>query len=258
MITQSKERVQREIEAYDEDGVYEKSSQIHFRFRHVFESPNSLREEAYLQRTISTIDTTTRVLEVGSGQGHLAERILKTQKPASYTGLEISQKFLEEAKDKKLHATFIDQDVHKPIEGTYDLIFGQSILHHVDYKHVLKNLYENNLAEGGTMLFSEPLGGSLLIKLYWRFGTAYHTPDERPFYPSDLKWIQNEFPSFKIIPINYFSFPLGIISSLFLKNPNNWLLRLADQLDYFIDRNIPFMRNRFRRALFEIKKPKKV
>lgn len=257
MTSATSERVQREIEAYDENGVYERSHQVHARFHHVFESPNSLRENAYLQKAIENINSSTHVLEVGSGRGHLAEHILKTQNPASYTGIEISQKFLQESRGKNLKANFIDQDVHEPIEGTFDLIFGQSILHHVDYKRVLKNLYGNNLAPGGAMFFSEPLGGSLLIKLYWRFGSAYHTPDERPFYPSDLKWLKKEFPDFKIVPINYFSFPLGILSSIFLKNPNNWLLRFADRLDCFIARRLPFMRKRFRRATFEIRKPKK-
>jgi len=62
----------------------------------------------------------------------------------------------------------------EPIEGTFDIIYGRAILHHVEYKTLLKRLYEKNLNSGGFMIFMEQLGSNSLskfISFYSKIGT---------------------------------------------------------------------------------------
>ncbi|NJL52516.1 MAG: hypothetical protein HC930_10405 [Hydrococcus sp. SU_1_0] len=58
------------------------------------------------------------------------------------------------------------------------MIFGRAILHHLDYQEVLGRLYRDNLNPGGVMIFMEPLGSNLLLRLYWQLAKEAHTPDE--------------------------------------------------------------------------------
>ena len=248
------QRIINEKKAYDEEGVFERSHAIHSRFSHVFNSPNTLKGTQYCFGKICEYANNAHVLEIGSGNGEFAEEVLGAVAPASYTGVEISQTFLSEAKARGLSAEFLDQDVHKPIEGQFDFIFGRSILHHIDYQAVLINLYHNNLSPGGKMIFMEPLGISFILKLYWKLGTKYHTPDERPFKKNDLKWMNQNFNRFTLTPINYLSFPLGVMSSLVMKRPDNAIMRLGDRIDIGISKYLPFMRKRFRQGVFEISK----
>ena len=105
------------------------------------------------------------------------------------------------------------------------------------------------------MIFMEPLGENVLLKLYWRFGTAFHTDDERPFFKKDLNWLNDEFPDFKVIPINYSTIVLGLLSSFLFKKPDNILTRAADRIDRFCEDRAPYHHSRFRSGIFYIRKP---
>jgi hypothetical protein len=104
------------------------------------------------------------------------------------------------------------------------------------------------------MLFYEPLGSNLLIRLFHALSRDAHTPDERPFERRDLVWLRTTFPGFALIPVNYLSLPLGTVSSLLFKKPDNALLRMADLVDDFLARHVSMLHHRFRAALFVIRK----
>lgn len=248
-------RAKREQMAYDKGRVFEVSDQYHTRFKHIFECPNTLYYRQLFERVLLEKAKGGRVLDVGCGPGGSAQYL---KLGASYVlGVDISHAFIQRAKkfEQKGRLEFRRHNIEKPLEGQFDLIVGKAILHHVDYRQVLKQLYQNNLAAGGRMLFMEPLGENLLIKLFYRLAPGAHTPDERPFYRSDLIWLTNQFPDISILPFNYFSLVLGALSSLIFASPNNWLLRISDKLDRWVVRNFSFLRPRCRAAIFIIQKP---
>lgn len=249
-------RAEREKQAYDEDGVWDHAHGWHMRFEHVFHTPNTRRLEKQFEDTVSSEGAGRRLLEIGCGPGVTAESLVRAG--AGYVfGVDISEKFLAEAKLKEIpgRMEFAVKDIQKPMEGRFDVIFGRGILHHVDYREVLRRLYDDNLNPGGTMHFLEPLGANILIKIYYRVAPKAHTPDERPFFPPDLRWLRGAFPGFRITPINYLSFPLGVASSLVFPRPDNALTRAADRADTWIAGNLPFMVPRFRAAIFSFTKP---
>jgi hypothetical protein len=119
---------------------------------------------------------------------------------------------------------------------------------------VLERLYADNLEPGGVMVFMEPLGSSLLIRLFHALVPSAQTPDEKPFDRGDLRWMRRTFPRLEVLPVNYLSFPLGLLSSLLFARADNALLRAADRADVWLGRSLPFLVPHFRQAIFVIRK----
>ena len=248
-------RVDREKKAYDEDDFMEYSHRWHMRFKHIFYMPNTTRIEKIFDDQIRKESKGKRVLEIGCGPGVMAANLIENG--AGYIfGMDISEKLLSEAKKTEIKGRmeFALGDIHERIEGTYDVIFGRAILHHIDYRLVLTRLFKENLNPGGSMFFIEPLGANILMRLYFKIAPKAHTPDEKPFFQEDLNWFQKTFSNFQLVPINYLSLPLGILSSLIFSRPDNLLTRIGDRADVWIAEKLKVLTPRFRAALFIIKK----
>jgi hypothetical protein len=132
---------------------------------------------------------------------------------------------------------------------------ARGILHHIDYRSMLPRLYTHHLTPGGTMLFMEPQGENLLIRLYTRFVGAAHTPDEQSFMNDDLRWLRGHFPGLELLPINYLTLPLAILTSLLRLPPDNVLLRLCDRADEWLAARAPRLRSHYRQTIVVIRKP---
>lgn len=256
MTTSSKlTRAERERRAYDEEGLWDASHSWHARFSHVFSSPNSARYEKLFYGLISENVVGKDALEVGCAEGLASKQVFDFG--AHYVlGIDVSQEFISRAKplEKPGQLEFKCVDAGAGLEGTFDVIFGRSILHHIDYRTVLQNLFDNNLKGGGIMVFMEPLGANPLIRIYQLVAQSAHTPDEQSFLRSDLRWFRAAFAQVRIYPFNLVSLPAGVISSLVFKDPDNLFLRLSDQLDEWIVRNASFLTPYFRHCLVVIRK----
>ena len=247
-------RSQREKESVDCTDIYENSEQWHQNFAHVFQCPNSLKHEETLKELIRLHVPGKRVLDIGCGYGGSSLDLL--QQNASYVhGIDISERLIASAKGfaQENRLDFDLHDVSQPLKGKYDVIFGRAILHHLDYREVLERLYLDNLNPGGIMIFMEPLGSNILLKLYWQIAKNAHTPDEKPFMRQDLNWLNHKFNHFTLIPINYFSLLFGILSSKLFNHPDNLLMKISDIVDTKLAK-ISFLQPNYRQAIFLISK----
>lgn len=247
-------RADSEISAYKSgDHLLERSKRFSF-FDFLYEMPNSRRESLQFDELIRRHIVGKSVLEIGCGTGWKSHTLL-TLGARQVHGIDISEEMLAKADTRgKDNLRFYVHDIHNPIFEKFDLIIGRAILHHVDYQKVLLLLYENSLSDDGVMLFMEPLGESFIMRLYWHFGTRFHTPEERPFKSRDIRWLRQTFTDFEMYSYNYFSLLLGIPLSLISNNPKSRVLRACDTIDEHISRNFPPMRSRFRSAIFAIRK----
>jgi SAM-dependent methyltransferase len=256
MMTADVARAERERIASNEGEVYARNAEVRGRFSHVTEGPNSQYAEARYHRLLADAARGKRVLDFGCGMGHLGRTLVKLG-AAHVHGIDISDVFIAEAKrlagdDPRLSYAVADAALFKG--ETYDVITGHAILHHLDWRTVVKHLYDNVLAPGGTMFFYEPLGENLGLRMYWKFFPKAHTEDETPFFRKDVAWWRKTFPGFEFHVTNYASFYLGVASSFVLKDPNNPVMKAADQLDRAIEK-LEFMKPAFRYGLFTVKKP---
>ena len=248
-------RAEREKKAYEEEGLWDASNKWHARFSHVFFSPNSKRYDDLFYKLISDHIVGKAGLEVGCADGLASKHAFDLG--AQYVlGVDVSQDFISKAKsiEKPGKLEFRCADAGEAIDGNFDAIFGRSILHHIDYRSVLRNLFDNNLKADGIMVFMEPLGANPLIRLYSLVARSAHTPDEQSFLRSDLRWFKSTYPRVKIYPFNLVSFPAGVLSSLMFKNPNNLLLQLADRVDEWFAQSFDLLTPYFRHCLVVIRK----
>jgi SAM-dependent methyltransferase len=250
------ERARREREAYDEHGVEEAMDTWHGRFPHVFEGPNTRRAEQRFDDLTRAAAGGRRVLDIGCGDGASSARLLELG--AAYVlGMDISETAIARAQARAQpgRLEFRLGDVTRDLDGTFDCVFGRSILHHIDYRGALPHLYSEHLAPGGTMLFMEPQGENLLIRAYTRLVSSAHTPDERSFMEDDLRWLRDRFPAIELHPINYLTFPAAILTSSLRLGPDNALLRVCDGADEWLARHARRLRPHFRQTIVAIRKP---
>ena len=206
------DRAEREKAAYDESDFQSIRRRFGRVYKYVYSAPNSLRVKAHWQGLVREALQGRRVLEVGCGEGWDCRKFLDWG-ASEVHGIDVSEAMLAVArKNEGPRLKFFSHDLHQPWPDRYDVIVGRSVLHHVDYRAMLSNLYEHNLEPGGRMVFVEPLGQGLLMRIYWKVGQRFHTPDERPFRKADIAWLRSRFVDFRIVPMNFVSLPAAVLS----------------------------------------------
>ena len=249
-------RSENEIEAYREASLPKKRQKLRRRISFIYDIPNSRREIDDYNSLVTELTPGNAVLEIGCGRGWNCQQLLKLG-AAEVDGIDISPDLLAEAMatygDPRIR--FYEHDIHKPFDRSFNLIVGRAILHHVDYQTVLSSLYEHNLKPGGRMVFMEPLGSGLIMRLYWAVSGEFHTPDERPFFRHDIKWLSETFPGFRLRAYNLVSLPIAAPMTLLNCDPDNAVTRWADRVDLWLARKLPWTQPWGRTAIFEINKP---
>ena len=257
MRSQLSSRSERERVFSDESNGYHKWKKLHDRWLHIFECPNTKWGECQLADLLGQVVPGKRVLEIGCGSGSNAKDNIAPLGPTYILAVDISQARIKNAKKNgeisgKLE--YAVMDVSEPITDVFDVIIGRAILHHLDYQEVLLRLSRDNLTEHGQMVFYEPLGSNWLKRIFLYFSKSAHSSDERAFECHDLTWFHKAFPGFRLIPVNFLSLPLGVLSSLLFKEPDNIMLRAADRIDRFLAKHVLFLHPYFRAAIFVIRK----
>jgi SAM-dependent methyltransferase len=242
--------------AASEGDVYQQWGKLYNRWHHIFECPNTQWGQRQLADLLGQAVPGKRVLEIGCGSGANARNRILPLSPAYIHAVDISQSFISNAKEKWEIPGELDYsvlDVSAPISGVYDVIIGKGVIHHLDYQEVLPRLSRDNLTEHGQLIFYEPLGSNWLKRIFLHFSKSAHTEDEHAFERHDLTWFKREFPEFRLIPVNFLSLPLGALSSVLFKRPNNVMLRAADRIDRFLVQRVPFLHAYFRYGIFIIR-----
>src|SRR5690606_25692027 len=108
-----------------------------------------------------------------------------------------------------------------------DLVFGRSVLHHIDFREFLERIWRDNLEPGGRIVFMEPLSHPMTLGFH-KIVRSAHTPDERPISPRDLAWMAEHLPGLQVVPINLVSFPAGVVSTFVFGSADNPLTRASD------------------------------
>ena len=226
------DRVSNEKLAYDQGDVYANSARLQGRFWHVFKSPNTQKAESYFDEVVRNSTSGSTVLDYGCYTGALTPKLL-SYRAKKIIGIDISEKGIGEAKrqygDK---ADFHVMDAHNLQfdDETFDLIVGRAILHHLEFDVALREI-ARVLRPGGRAVFIEPLRDNPAGKLIRRLTPHARTTDELPLSRLQIEAADKLFHSHAHRFANLASVPVAMTTSLFLSNPNNIALRLADRVD---------------------------
>jgi SAM-dependent methyltransferase len=138
------------------------------------------------------------VLEFGCGGSSYAVKL--SQWSGRVTAIDISDEAVEETRRRVEDAGFAAQtrlirmnaeELDFP-EGSFDLVVGRAILHHLDLEKSYAAI-ARVLKPGGAAIFLEPLAHNPLINLYRRMTPNLRTEDEHPLTMRDLAAARKHF-----------------------------------------------------------------
>ena len=174
-------------------------------------------------------------------------------KPSNLHCINISQEEINQGEknvrfcDVKPHFHLMDAHNLEFEDESFDFVYGCAILHHLDYNRALDEICRV-LKPGGRILFAEPLGINPVGKLVRLMTPFARTDDEKPLMFKELTELEKRFNTRHYYE-ELFSVPLGVASGILFDNPNNWLTRLAFNLDLSLNRIFPPLRYLFRHVL---------
>jgi SAM-dependent methyltransferase len=199
-----------------------------------------------------------RVLDYGCGEGRFTFELLR-RGASDVTGFDISTTRIEAANRRAGElgladrARFLVADAHDTglPAGSFDLIIGSDILHHLDLATAASEL-RRLLAPGGTAIFVEPLAHHPLLRLGRRLTPAARTDDEHPLTEADWKLLDGAFPRFEHQEREFVTIPLMPLN---LVLPTRLSERLASRAAAWDDRALerwPALRKYSRRTLLSM------
>jgi ubiquinone/menaquinone biosynthesis C-methylase UbiE len=195
------------------------------------------------------------VLEYGCGPGY--NSFFLAQHAKSLIAIDISDYAIETAahKARELNVTnakFLEMNAEdlEFEDNTFDLVFGNSIIHHLDLDKSYSEI-RRVLKPGGIAIFYEPLGHNYFINHYRRATPEMRTEDEHPLLMKDIQLAKNYFSEVKTS-----FFHLSTLAAVPFRNTFLFKLFLSvfKAFDNTIFSLLPFMRKYAWFCIVELKK----
>ncbi len=143
-----------------------------------------------------------KVLEYGCGTGHNSMYLASFA--SELTAIDISDYAIETAEKhaRKLGLTntrFLEMNAEELTfdDNSFDLIFGNAIIHHLDLHKSYKEIYRV-LRPGGKAIFYEPLGHNFFINHYRKRTPQMRTEDEHPLLMADITLARQFFDNVSV------------------------------------------------------------
>lgn len=188
------------------------------------------------------------MLQYGCGAGIGVESLLR-RGALHVTGIDISDEEIERARQSAERGGYAEKtsfavaDAHHTgfPANTFDLIVGQSILHHLELPVALAEL-RRILRPGGAAVFSEPLAQNPVLRVGRRLTPVARTADEHPLTAADWDLCASVFSGFEHNEVELVSV---LVMPLNLLLPRRWQRPLAQRvakLDDLLLRRFPALR----------------
>ena len=165
--------------------------------KEAFESPTAV-ENRYALSQFGDLRG-KKILDLGCGAGEAA--VYFSTKGARSSGCDISPGMIETAQAlARKHEVQVDFSVADAgclpyPDGSFDFVFGNGVLHHVDPVVAAKEI-RRILKDGGKAAFVEPLPYNPAIKFYRRIAREVRTDYERPLGFRDMEKLRPVFSIF--------------------------------------------------------------
>lgn len=193
-----------------------------------------------------------RVLEIGS---HCWIRWMENSdiQPDVLECINISEKELQKGRDAaqasrvKPRLSLMDANNLEFADESFDMVFGGSILHHLDFVRALDEI-QRVLKPEGRILFVEPLDTNPIGKIVRALTPQARTQDEQPLRTQEIAEIQKRFQA-TFFYQQFLSVPFGLVSKVVFSKPDNVLMKSIYKIDRQIDSKCPPLRNLYRHVI---------
>jgi len=199
-----------------------------------------------------------RVLEYGCGSGELA--VYLASNDAYVTGIDLSERAIQMAEERAGYESEKDRISFQVMDaenmtfpaGSFDLVYGTGVLHHLDLDRALSETCRV-LSTRGIAIFAEPLGHNPFINLFRKLTPRLRTTDEHPLLKKDLVKIESYFRE-----IDFFYFYLfSMLAVPFCRFPGfRWLIHGLELFDKFLFSLIPWIRMQAWQIVMILSEPK--
>lgn len=179
-----------------------------------------------------------RALDYGCGHGMAA--VVMARAGADVSAFDLSPGYVAEAERRarangvSVRFTAADAEHLPYLDASFDAVWGNAILHHLDLNQAGAEL-KRVLAPGGVAVFCEPWGGNPLLEFARRrlpYPGKHRTADEQPLTAAALAPLRHHFPNLHVRGFQLF----GMMRRACRVRP---VLRLADALDRVAVRAVP-------------------
>lgn len=145
-----------------------------------------------------------RVLDYGCGHGMAA--VVLARRGARVTAFDLSHGYLEEARARaiangvEIALAQADGEQLPFADGTFDRIWGNAVLHHLDIERAGRELFRV-LRPGGFAVFCEPWGENPVLNWARRrlpYPGKERTPDEQPLRRRHVHILKQVFPRVEV------------------------------------------------------------
>ena len=119
-------------------------------------------------------------------------------------------------------------------DNSFDIVFGQEILHHLDLEAATPEM-ARVLKPGGQIVFSEPLERNPVGRLVRKMTPDKRTAFEKPLNKQELDILRRSFD----LDLSYHQLlyvPAGMLSKYLFKSPQNPLMLAAHKTDLFLEK----------------------
>jgi SAM-dependent methyltransferase len=188
------------------------------------------------------------VLDYGCGPGYLTEYLFE-RGAAEVTGIDVSEGEIEQAVENAARlgvaerTHFFAADAHATglPDDSFDLIVGESILHHLDLRVALEEI-RRIMRPGGRAVFLEPLWHNPILRLGRALTPSARTPDEHPLTTSDWELCASIFSDFKHYEREFLTIPLMPLNLLLPLAAQRALARTVGRADDRVLQRFPALR----------------
>jgi SAM-dependent methyltransferase len=183
-----------------------------------------------------------RALDYGCGHGMAA--VAMARAGATVTAFDLSPGYVNECRERawangvQVECLTADGEELPFPDATFDAVWGNAILHHLDLAKAGREL-KRVLKPGGVAVFCEPWGGNPLLSFARRalpYPGKDRTPDEQPLTRRDLRPLREVFPMVDVRGFQLF----GMVRRVW-KSPR--ILRALDAVDTRLLRSVPSLKN---------------
>jgi SAM-dependent methyltransferase len=228
-----------------------------------FRDPHSLqfRDECYLDHEtwirpavaqLEPLDG-ARLLDFGCGHGMAS--VVFARRGATVTAFDLSPGYLAEATQRAeanhVAISFLQADGERlPFaDGTFDRIWGNAILHHLDLRRAGRELYRV-LRPGGVAVFCEPWGENPLLTLARRhlpYAGKQRTTDEEPLRARDLAPLRHIFDDLTVQSYQ-------LLSMVRRLRCGGAVLSRLERVDTWLLARVPFLRRLCRYVVLTLRR----